>query len=73
MKIVDLHTYGCLIGHTDLSPSGSLKTKIFIVLMSAFFKTRFHLYRREQLYICKFKSKNFVCRYLQDHLNFELT
>ena len=31
MKIVELHTCGCPIGHADLSPSWSLKTQNFIV------------------------------------------
>ena len=39
MKIVDLHTCGCPIGHTDLFPSWSLKTKIFIVFDVRFFQT----------------------------------
>ena len=39
MKIVDLHFCGCPIGHGDLLPSWSLKTKIFIVFDVRFFQT----------------------------------
>ena len=39
MKIVDLHTCGCPIGHADLFPSWSIKTKIFIVFDVRFFQT----------------------------------
>ena len=51
MKIVDLHTCGCPIGHADLFPTWSLKPKFLLFLMSAFFKLSFHLYRREQIYM----------------------
>ena len=51
MKIVDLHTCGCPIGHADLFPSWSLKTQNFIVFDVRFFQNELPLYRREQLYM----------------------
>ena len=38
MKIVNLHTCGCPIGHADLFPSWSLKTKICIIFDVRFFQ-----------------------------------
>ncbi len=56
MKIVDLHTCSCPIGHTDLSPNLSLKTKNFIVFGVRFFQnelpfisTRAALYMQVQI------------------------